>query len=132
MTNQYLWNRIAGHDPGVRAADADRERIAERLRKGHAEGRLDMAEFQQRIERCYESKTLGELGELVSDLPRPEEQHERGSFGLVRPWRLAPLAPILLALIVIAAATGHHAFWLAIPLLFILWRMSWWPRRWLS
>jgi hypothetical protein len=129
MTNQYFWDRIAGRDPNLRAADADRERIAERLRTNHAEGRLDMTEFQQRLERCYEAKTLGELGELVRDLPRQDEQEERPSFGWFRPWRLAPLAPILIALIVVTAATGHHVFWLWIPLVFVLWRMPWWRRR---
>jgi DUF1707 SHOCT-like domain len=127
MTNQYFSAHIAGRDTNLRAADADRERIAERLRNSHAEGRLDMAEFQQRLERCYEAKTLGELHELVRDLPRQDEQR---SFGWFRPWRwrLASLAPILLALIVVSAATGHHVFWLWIPLVFLFWRMSWWRR----
>jgi hypothetical protein len=44
-------------------------------------------------------------------------------------WRLAPLVPVLLALIAICAATGHHAFWLLIPLAFLVYRMCWW--RWL-
>jgi hypothetical protein len=135
MTNQYFLARIAGRDPNLRAADADRERIAERLRKSHAEGRLDMAEFQQRLERCYESKTLGELGELVSDLPRYEEPEERRSVGWVRPsrWRLAPVLPILIAVLVVSAVIGHHVFWLWIPLLFLIWRMSWWRRsRWVA
>ena len=79
MTNQYLWERIAGRDLHIRAADADRERLAERLRKSHAEGRLDMEEFQQRLERCYEAKTLGELSELVRDLPRQDEPAERAA-----------------------------------------------------
>jgi hypothetical protein len=129
MNNQYLLNRIAGRDPNIRAGDADRERIAERLRKSHAEGRLDLSEFQQRLESCYEAKTLGQLGELVRDLPRQEEPHEQRSLGSFRPW-LWRLVPILLALIVISAATGHHHFsWLWIPLLFIVWRMTWWRRR---
>jgi hypothetical protein len=129
MTNQYLWDRIAGRDPNLRAADADRERIAERLRKAHAEGRLDMTEFQQRLERCYETKTIGELDELVKDLPRQDEAVERPSFGWLGPWRLAPLVPIVIALLVISAAVGHHVFWLWIPLLFLFWRMSWYRRR---
>jgi hypothetical protein len=136
MTNQYLWARIAGPDPNLRAADADRERVAERLRQGHAEGRLDIDELQERLERCYESKTLGELRELVSDLPRLDvEEDQRRSFGWMGLWRwpIAPLVPILAGLIVISAIAGHHAghhvFWLWIPLLFLFWRLSWWPRR---
>jgi hypothetical protein len=130
MTNQYLWDRIAGRDPNLRASDAERERIADRLRESHAEGRLDMAEFQQRLERCYDAKTVGQLGELVKDLPRQAEPDQRRSVGAWR-WRLAPLAPILIVLIVLSAATGHdhHFFWLWIPIVFIVLRMSWWRRR---
>lgn len=135
MTNQYLWDRIAGRDLNIRAADADRERIGERLRKAHAEGRLDTAEFQQRLERCYEAKTLGELGELVGDLPRQSERDERRPAWLSWQWRwrLRPLVPILIVLVVLAAATGHHhhVSWLWVPLVFVFWRMfSWRRRRW--
>jgi hypothetical protein len=131
MTNQYFLARIAGRDPNLRAADADRELIAERLRKSHAEGRLDLAEFQQRLDRCYEAKTVGELDEVVKDLPRQDGQDERPSSGWFLPsrLRLAPLAPILIALIVVSAAIGHHLFWLWIPLVFLFWRISWWRRR---
>ena len=130
MTNHYFLERIAGRDPNLRASDAERERAAERLRQSHAEGRLDMDEFQQRLERCYQAKTLGELSELVRDLPRPDEPEERRSFGWLRPLRLAPLAPILIALIVVSEMTGHHhVSWLWIPLLFLIWRLSGWRRR---
>jgi len=133
MTNQYLLDRMAGRDPNIRASDADRERIAERLRKSHAEGRLDLAEFQQRLDRCYEAKTLNELSDLVKDLPRHEAHDERPSLGGLRPWRLTPVVPLLIALIVVLAATGHHLFWLWIPLVFLFWRMSWSRRRrWLA
>ena len=134
MTNQYFLARFAGRDPNIRASDADRERIAERLRKGHAEGRLDLAEFQQRLEACYEAKTQGQLSELVRDLPRPDEREERARVSMFRlwRWRLVPVAPLLIALILVAAATEHHFFWLWIPIGFFLWRMTlrrrrrWW------
>jgi hypothetical protein len=129
MTNQYLWDRIVGRDPNLRAADADRERIAERLRKSHAEGRLDMTEFQERLERCYESKTFGQLDELVKDLPRQDEPNERPASPWFRPGRLATLVPILIAFFVLAVAVGHHVFLLWIPLMFLFWRMSWYRRR---
>jgi hypothetical protein len=132
MTNHYLWARITGPDPDLRAADADRERVGERLRRSHAEGRLDMTEFQERLERCYESKTLGELRELVRDLPRPDESQERPTASLLSSWRsrLTPLTTLLIVLIVTSALTGHHhVAWLWIPLWFLIWRMWWWPRR---
>jgi hypothetical protein len=128
MTNQNLFDRISGRVPEIRAADADREQIAERLREAHGEGRLDLGEFQERLERCYEAKTVGDLGALVSDLPR---QHERETDrrGSLRPG-LWVLAPILFALIAVSVTTGHHVFWVWFPLAFLfLWRISSWRRR---
>ena len=56
-------------DPRIRASDADRDRAAEALREHHATGRLSMEEFQDRLDRVYAAKTLGELDELMADLP---------------------------------------------------------------
>jgi hypothetical protein len=126
MTNQSFWDFGFGRDPKLRAADADREAIAEGLRRSHAEGRLDTDELQHRLERCYEAKTLGELDGLVADLPRegPDERARGQRLGPLR-WRLAPLIPILIALIAVCAVTHHHAFWLLIPLAFLAYRMCW-------
>ncbi len=55
----------------MRASDAERERIAELLREAVAEGRLDMDEFEQRLEAAYKARTHGELEPLVQDLPAP-------------------------------------------------------------
>ncbi|OAH15167.1 hypothetical protein STSP_15470 [Streptomyces jeddahensis] len=56
-------------DPDLRASDADRERVAEHLRDALAEGRLDMAEFEERLEATYNARTYGELVPLTRDLP---------------------------------------------------------------
>jgi Domain of unknown function (DUF1707) len=131
MVHRHVWDRLAGQDPDLRASDADRDRIAARLRAGHTEGRLDLSEFGERLERCYEAKTLGELDELVLDLPREERRDERRFLQWAGLWRLAPWAPIAIALIVVSASAGYHVFWLWLPLVFLLWRMSWWRRgRW--
>ncbi|MFE9121866.1 DUF1707 domain-containing protein [Streptomyces sp. NPDC007172] len=55
----------------MRASDAERERVAESLRDAVAEGRLDMEEFEQRLEAAYKARTHGELEPLVRDLPAP-------------------------------------------------------------
>lgn len=55
----------------MRASDAERERIAERLRDAVAEGRLDMEEFGERLDAAYKARTHGELEPLVRDLPAP-------------------------------------------------------------
>ena len=114
-------------DPNLRAADADREATSERLRRHHAEGRLDAEEFHERIDRCYQAKTVGELEQLVTDLP-PEPTTER-RVQLPR-LRMIPLVPIVVAIVVISAVTGphhsHFGLWLLIPLFFVF---RFWPRR---
>src|SRR3954451_15658076 len=55
--------------PELRAADADRERVAEVLRDALAEGRLDMEEFEERLEVTYKARTYGELVPVTRDLP---------------------------------------------------------------
>ena len=56
-------------DPRIRASDADRDRAASLLREHHAAGRLTAEEFHERMDRALEAKTLGELDELMNDLP---------------------------------------------------------------
>jgi hypothetical protein len=115
-------------DPNLRASDADREATGDRLRRNHAEGRIDSEEFQERIDRCYSAKTIGELDELVSDLPR--ESRER--IGRRSYWRLwpIPLVPVVLAIVAISAIAGwhHHGgfglLWL-IPAFFLVRMCAW-------
>ncbi|MEU4379669.1 DUF1707 SHOCT-like domain-containing protein [Micromonospora echinofusca] len=61
---------MEGRD-GMRAADADRQAVAERLRVAVDEGRLDLHEYDERLQRTYASRTYGELDALVTDLPAP-------------------------------------------------------------
>jgi hypothetical protein len=56
-------------DPRIRASDEDRDRVVSLLREHHAAGRLTAEEFNERLDRAYEAKTIGELDELMSDLP---------------------------------------------------------------
>ncbi len=55
----------------MRAADSDRERVAERLRAAHDEGRLDLTEYDQRVQQAWAARTYGELEALTADLPEP-------------------------------------------------------------
>jgi hypothetical protein len=117
--NEHITS-IFGRDRSLRAGDADREAIAERLRKGHSEGRLDVQEFQERLDRCYKAKTVGELEQLVDDLPR--ERPREGPFHLQR-LRTVPLLAVLFGSLVIAGAVWHHGapgFWLLVPFLFLM------------
>jgi Domain of unknown function (DUF1707) len=56
-------------DPRIRASDDDRDRAASLLREHHAVGRLTPEEFSERLDKVYEAKTVGELEELMADLP---------------------------------------------------------------
>jgi len=98
----------------LRAGDADRESVAAVLRRAHEEGRLDTSELEERLARCYESKTFAELDALTTDLPRPRERHRRRR----PPLFLAPIALGLVA-IAIATSTHGHAFFL-VPLVFFV------------
>lgn len=54
----------------TRAADNDRAMVAEELSRAHAEGRLTLAEFNERTRAVYEARTYAELSALTADLPR--------------------------------------------------------------
>ncbi len=87
-------------DPRIRASDADRDRTAALLREHHAAGRLTADEFAERLDKAYAAKTLGELDELLSDLPGidlyklPDASLDRGRRGgsgpPPLPWMMAP------------------------------------------
>ena len=56
-------------DPGSRASDDDRDRTASLLREHHAAGRLDAEEFNERLDKPFAAKTVGELDELLPTCP---------------------------------------------------------------
>src|SRR5215472_17052274 len=86
-------------DPKIRASDADRDRTAALLREHLAAGRLTSEEFNERLDKAYAARTMGDLDELLADLPGidlyplPDHSVDRrrgggSTFGL--PWLLAP------------------------------------------
>lgn len=52
----------------TRASDADRDRAADALREHLAAGRLTIEEFNERLDRAFAAKTLGELEQVMADL----------------------------------------------------------------
>lgn len=129
MTEQNLWSGARadyrGRDPQLRASDGDRDAVAESLRAQHAEGRLDIEDLQNRIDRCYDAKTLGELDQLLVDLPRESSAQTRPGWLLGQPRvHLLWLAPVIVMLAAISAVTGAHLIWLAIPAVFIATRRA--------
>jgi hypothetical protein len=53
----------------MRAADADRQAVADQLKAALDEGRLDLHEYDERLQQAYAAKTYGDLHPLLSDLP---------------------------------------------------------------
>jgi uncharacterized protein DUF1707 len=53
----------------MRAADADRQFVADRLRDALNEGRLSLGEYDERLKEAYAARTYGELDTLLHDLP---------------------------------------------------------------
>lgn len=53
----------------MRASDADRTAVADRLRAALDEGRLSALEYDDRLGRAYAATTYGELAPLTQDLP---------------------------------------------------------------
>ena len=118
--------------PGLRASDAERERVAEALRRHHLDGRLDTEELQERLERAYAARTTGELAPLLADLP-DERERARGPRAFA-PWSPPPfvVAAIvaLLALATVGAVAHGHPGPLPFIAVFLLLRFAWWgPRR---
>ena len=57
-------------EPGkMRAGDADRDRVVERLNIAYSEGRLSKDEHDGRLENALSARTYADLDQLVTDLP---------------------------------------------------------------
>lgn len=124
----------------MRAGDADRKVVADQLKAALDEGRLDLSEYDERIQRAYGAKTFGDLNGLLDDLPgtvpvarsqiqpatapaAPAPQGVTG--GQVARW-VGPYGGVFVVCVLIwgitSVAAGQLAYfwpvWLLIPLVF--------------
>lgn len=53
----------------MRAGDSDRQHIADQLKTALDEGRLDLNEYDERVQRAYSARTYQDLDGLLDDLP---------------------------------------------------------------
>jgi hypothetical protein len=114
----------------MRASDADRERVAEALRRHHLDGRLDTDELQERLDRCYGARTTGDLAPLLADLPAGAEPHRAPRPSAPWPPVLAVLLVVLLAFATVGAVAHGHPGPLPFIAVFLLLRFACWgPRR---
>lgn len=59
---------------GVRIGHAERDAVDKALRTHHAAGRIDLVEFEDRIEQVYAARTQAELDAVLADLPSLEQR----------------------------------------------------------
>jgi hypothetical protein len=134
-SSQQWARRIRYSDQHIRVSDAERNAVTERLAAHYSDGRLDQAEFDERVSRAMTAKTRGDLEGLFDDLPDPEPAGASGTGGTGPsvPYRLrrrrGPARPILLVALIIALAIalGHTVaaffipwFWVAVFVVAIL------------
>jgi hypothetical protein len=79
----------------LRASDADRDKVAERLRNAATEGRIGFDELEDRLSATLSARTYAELDAVVADLPGPAPVRRR---------TLVPASPVARAAIVLAIA----------------------------
>jgi hypothetical protein len=92
----------------MRAGDADRQRVVAALGRALGEGRLDVAEFDERAVRAHAAVYLDELPPLLADLPADPEPVAAPP---VPHPHLAPVVAVLVAVLllvwsVVAVAHG--------------------------
>jgi hypothetical protein len=110
-------------DADLRASDAERNEVADKLSRHYADGRLDQIEFKARLDRAMGATTRGDLDGLFDDLPRlvtepsPPQRHRRR------------LVPFIIILVLIAVAAGSTASMVHVPwLLFVVIALFLWSR----
>ncbi len=124
MSAQYNQNWTRGFFPGftgpasdqhMRVSDAERQAVADRLAEHFSSGRLDQAEFDERVGKAMGAKTRADLNGLFDDLPETGAPAATDpSTGQLRRRHRHPV--LLAALIVFVAIAAAHVVW---PLLWI-------------
>jgi hypothetical protein len=86
-TSQQWSRRIRYSDQHLRVSDAERNAVTERLATHYSDGRLDQAEFDERVGKAMAAKTRGDLDGLFDDLPDPEPTGASRKGGQAVPYR---------------------------------------------
>jgi Domain of unknown function (DUF1707) len=120
-------------DDRIRVSDADRDRVAARLRDHFAEGRLTQDELDERLSAALNAKTFGDLRGLMTDLPEPTPVMPRAGQlppqAAPRPWAVyrhrAPVLPlVLLVLLVAVLAPGGWLLFAFLRFILMFWLVA--------
>jgi Domain of unknown function (DUF1707) len=111
-------------DTHMRASDAERNEVADKLSRHFADGRLDQAEFKTRLDKAMGATTRGDLDGLFDDLPRLETESPPEA---PRRRRFVPFV-VLIALVAVAASSTWsvvHVPWLLFVMIgLLLWHRA--------
>jgi len=109
------WFSGPASDQNMRVSDAERQAVADRLAEHFSAGRLDQAEFDERVGRAMSAKTRADLNGLFDDLPETGAPAATDpAVGQLQRRRRHPV--LLAALIVFVAIAAAHVMW---PLLWV-------------
>jgi hypothetical protein len=104
----------------LRASDADRDAVAERLREAAVEGRLEPEELEERLHDALRARTYGDLHGLMADLPaKPMRLELRATH--VKPaayTAVAVAARVLATLVLVTVVVLMAASW-------VVWALAW-------
>ena len=123
-------------DGSWRIADSDREAAAQALGEHYATGRLDKAEYDERVDRAWSARTNLELTPLFADLPAPRGHVVAPEAVLSArragwpPRRRGPLGPWPLLLMALVFLVLLHAPWLLLVPVIAWWVLRPARRRW--
>jgi fatty acid desaturase len=115
--------------PYIRAGDRERERTADQLGSALAQGYLEMAEFESRLQSAFAAHTTAELRALVADLPLAQLRRNdprrrearraaaRRSVHLHLAGYLAMVVIVLTVWLAVGLTAGAWYFWPVWPIL---------------
>src|SRR3954453_3887803 len=119
--------QMAPHS-SLRASDADRDAVAERLRRAAGEGRLDPDELEERLRKALRPRAYGDLERLLNDLPAKPVAWERRRAEAMPAARtaLAVAMRVVFTLAVVAIVLGVTV---AMSAWWVLWALVWFGLR---
>jgi len=119
LVPRFRYGRTGQH---IRVSDAERAEVADRLAAHFGEGRLNQAEFDQRVTQAMNVTTRGDLSGLFDDLPEPGPAGTpgtpvRGQHSPAHPPRpyVNPFFLVLLVVVITAAGTAGEAVFGHVP-----------------
>jgi Flp pilus assembly protein TadB len=102
----------------IRASDADRDAVADRLHRAAVEGRIEPEELEERLHQALRARTYGDLRRLVADLPSAGGRRSK-SASLTAITVAIRVVVVLVAIVAVVTVAVLMATW------WIVWAVLW-------